>query len=186
MGVRQLAWSDIQIVKSLKNPAEHRKVFGELYRQLFPAVRMHVKQQGGSEQDAEDVFQEGILALWKNVQAGRYEVRANAKLSTYLIEICKRRWIDMQKKASRRYETRPEELPQISEGNFLEEWIGEEERTAFHQTFMRLGEKCREILTLFYYEKCSLRELAARRGVGEASMKNEKYRCMQRLRGLFA
>lgn len=181
-----LGLSDRAIIEGLKDPGRTQKAFEQLYRHVFPMVKQQVRSFGGSEDDARDVFQEGVLALWKNVQAGRFELRAEAKLSTYLVEICKRRWIDQRKKASSRYEQAPEQLPdRADEANALEQWIDREEQEAFRARFGQLGERCRDMLTRFYYERQPLREIAQAFGLKEATAKNEKYRCMQRLKQLF-
>lgn len=181
-----LGLSDRAIVEGLQSAAQTKVAFEHLYKQVYPAVRQQIRAFGGNEDDARDVFQEGVLALWKNVQAGKFELRADAKLSTYLVEICKRRWIDQKKKASSRYEQTPEQLPDQADGpNPLENWIDREEQDAFREKFRQLGERCRDMLTRFYYEKQPLREIAAVFGIGDSTAKNEKYRCMQRLKQIF-
>lgn len=178
--------TDEALIADMRSPGDTRTAFEQLYRQVFPAVRQQVTAFGGSEDDARDVFQEGVLALWNNVRNGRYEVRPDVKLSTYLVEICKRRWIDMQKKASRRYERSLPEVPEApEEPGFLVAWIDREEQAAFQARFGQLGQRCQDLLLRFYYERQSLREIAGVLGIGEASAKNEKYRCMQRLKQLF-
>lgn len=178
--------TDEAIIAGLRDAANTRQAFDQLYRQIYPAVRQQVVRFGGNEDDARDIFQEGVLALWKNVREGRYELRAEVKLSTYLIEICKRRWIDMQKKASRRYERTLPVLPEVKEEpGFLTDWIDREDQAAFQARFGQLGQRCQDLLLRFYYERQPLREIAGVLGIGEASAKNEKYRCMQRLKQIF-
>ncbi len=94
--------------------------------------------------------------------------------------------MDQQKKASTRYERFPEQLPEPGQGaEVLTAWIDREERAAFQARFAQLGERCQEILRRFYYEKQSMKEIAEVFQLTEASAKNEKYRCMQRLNKLF-
>ena len=52
------------------------------------------------------------------------------------------------------------------------------------QAFKKLGKECKELLEVFYFEKKSLREIAAQFNIGEASARNKKYRCIQKLRSL--
>jgi len=178
--------SDEEIYAGLIDPKGTQPAFEHLYQRVFPAVRQQVRAFGGNEDDARDVFQEGVLALWKNAREGRFTPRSSTKLSTYLVEICKRRWMDQRKKASSRYEQRSEALPEaIDEQNALDRWIDREEQEAFRQRFGQLGERCQQILSRFYYEKQSMSEIAQAFQIGEATAKNEKYRCMQRLKKLF-
>jgi len=52
------------------------------------------------------------------------------------------------------------------------------------EEYERLGDPCRELLNRFYFKKESMREIAAHFSWTEASAKNNKYRCLQRLRNM--
>lgn len=164
----------------LNNEAD---AFEHIYIKNFPAVRQQVQQYGGSEDDAKDIFQEGMIALWKNIRSGSYQLREGVKMSTYLVQICKLRWMDKMKKASQRYEVKQETYAEPSEeATVMVEWIDRENQTQFQQQFARLGERCQDLLKRFYFLKESMQEIAAAMSIGEATAKNEKYRCMQRLK----
>jgi RNA polymerase sigma factor (sigma-70 family) len=160
-----------------------QSAFEYLYTRNFPAVRQLVFQYKGNEDDAKDIFQEGIIALWNNIRSGSYQLREGVKLSTYLIQICKLRWMDKMKKASSRYEVKQEVyMEPAEEAEVMTEWIDQEEQSQFQQQFAQLGERCQNLLKRFYFLKQSLQEIAEAMTIGEASAKNEKYRCMQRLK----
>ncbi|MDF9795462.1 RNA polymerase sigma factor (sigma-70 family) [Catalinimonas alkaloidigena] len=160
-----------------------QSAFEYLYTQNFPAVRQLIFQYRGSEDDAKDIFQEGVIALWNNIRSGTYQLREGVKLSTYLIQICKLRWMDKMKKASSRYEVKQEVyMEPAEEAEVMVEWIDKEEQSQFQQQFAQLGERCQNLLKRFYFLKQSLQEIAEVMTIGEASAKNEKYRCMQRLK----
>lgn len=160
-----------------------------LYARVYPMVVAVVTRAGGQPADAEDLFQEGLVALWRNLEAGTYEVRPGTRLSSYLVGLCRNRWIDRTRRASFRRERHAEELPDRPD-DFEE--VAEEEREARAREALaaaaleQLGERCRELLTAFYFERRPLAAIAAERGIGAATAKNEKYRCMQRLRKLYA
>ena len=48
--------------------------------------------------------------------------------------------------------------------------------------FGSLSDECRDMLRRFYFEKLSLRTIARAISINEASARNKKYRCMQKLR----
>ena len=52
------------------------------------------------------------------------------------------------------------------------------------KAFKQLNENCRKILTLYYYERFSMKQISTRLGIGSASARNQKYRCMEQLRSL--
>lgn len=175
------AYDDTTLYEGLKN--NQQSAFEYLYKNNYPAVRQLVFQYKGSDDDAKDIFQEGMIALWNNIRSGSYQLRQDVKMSTYLIQICKLRWMDRMKKASSRYEVKQETyLEPAQEAEVEVEWINREEQSAFQKQFAQLGDRCQTLLKHFYFMKQSLQEIAKQLGIGEASAKNEKYRCMQRLK----
>jgi len=175
------AYDDTTLYEGLKNNEQF--AFEYLYKNNYPAVRQLVFQYKGSDDDAKDIFQEGMIALWNNIRSGSYQLRPDVKMSTYLIQICKLRWMDRLKKASSRYELRQESYQEPAQEAEVEvEWINREEQSEFQQQFAQLGERCQTLLKRFYFMKQSLQEIADFLSIGEASAKNEKYRCMQRLK----
>jgi RNA polymerase sigma factor (sigma-70 family) len=174
-------YDDTTLYEGLKN--NQPSAFEYLYKNNYLAVRQLVFQYKGSDDDAKDIFQEGVIALWNNIRSGSYQLRKDVKMSTYLIQICKLCWIDRLKKASNRYELRQETyLEPVQEAEVEVEWINREEQSVFQRQFGQLGDRCQTLLKHFYFMKQSLQEIAEQLGIGEASAKNEKYRCMQRLK----
>jgi RNA polymerase sigma factor (sigma-70 family) len=60
-----------------------------------------------------------------------------------------------------------------------------EEATLLRKCFEYLGEKCKNVLGLFYYKQQPMSKIAELTGDTEDSIKTIKYRCMQRLRKLY-
>lgn len=163
-----------------------RTVFEDMYRRFYPMARKQIIQWGGQEEDARDVFQEGVVAMWQNARSGRFQLQSGARLSTYLVRICQHHWYEKSKKASTRREIRTETIEDRgADPDFLIQWLDQEAQDAFEHQFGKLGTRCQELLRRYYYERESLRTIAEWLNVGEASAKNEKYRCMQRLKKIY-
>ena len=159
--------------------------FRYLYRRMYPMVRRQLARHGAPDEDSRDVFQEGLIALWENARSGRFQLREGVRISTYLTQICKFRWMDRQRKAGRRRETTLDQLPDLrAEHDLTDGWDDREQQELFQQLFVRLGDRCQDLLQRFYFGKESLQTIARAYDIGEPSAKNQKYRCMQRLRGL--
>ncbi len=175
--------SDQDVVQGLlKNDS---KAFDKLYHMSFSQIRQWITQNNGSEQDAEDIFQDAVLAVWKNIKEGKYQKKENVKLSTYVFQICKFRWFEQLKSARVRYSTKLNPEFDVVDANDQEELDSQSERVNYlHRLFHQLGEKCQQILKCYYYQKMSLAEIAAQMDYTPQSAKNEKYRCMQRLKKL--
>jgi len=156
-----------------------------LYRQYAGAVAAHVINHGGSQQDADDVFQETIVAFIDLVQKGRF--RGEAQVKTLLVGIGRNIWLNEIKK-KKSLDHRGEIF---EKGKGLEEADGSDilQQRALHQRFRhliaQLGDPCRTILTLFYYDNKSFREIVSETGYeNEQVVRNRKYKCMKDLADL--
>lgn len=154
-----------------------------LYRQFFPIVKSYVAQNSGNEDEAKDIFQDGIIAVWNNVHNGKYESRADKGLGPYLVKVCKFRWLEQTKSARHKKTANWDADWEKADGdNKLDAMIKKEQINYAVKLVSQLGEKCRNILTMFYYEKKNMQEIAAANNLTAESAKNEKYRCMQQLK----
>lgn len=55
--------------------ADRERALTQLYRQAFPAVRRLVQRQGGSAQDAQDVFQDALVVFMSRRWVARWCLR---------------------------------------------------------------------------------------------------------------
>lgn len=174
-------FSDETLVEGLK--AQDPKVIRYLYDTIGPQVYKMVSHSGGKMEDARDIFQEGILAAYLNLQAGKYELSPQARFSTYLIQICKYKWYDHKNSAYVRLHGG--EIPEESTEDRITMISEQEDRIKMIQKcFHLLGDQCKRILQLFYWEKRSIGEIGIELDLETNSAKNQKYRCMQKLRAL--
>ena len=189
---RPAARSDEELFAGLLRADD--EVFDELYREAFPKTRRALLNRNCPEAETEDLFQDALVALWQNARAGKYQLRSGARMSTYLTQLCINRWIDRTRRVDfRKTETR-EDIPERgSRAATQAEQLAAEERkltevkhALLDAAFAQLSDACQDMLRRFYFERASLAEIAADRGISAASAKTEKYRCMQRLKRLCA
>ena len=155
-----------------------------LYTHQIDSIVNLVGKNNGDEQDAKDIFQEGMIALWINIRKGNYKLDAQVKLSTYLYSVCRNLWL---KKLRSKKTMVPINESEDKIGSIVPETFDEvnERFVQLRSHLSRLGEKCQTILNLFYYQKASIKVIAEQFSYGEKTAKNEKYRCMQRLRKMY-
>lgn len=157
--------------------------FKDLYIRHFPAVKNFVLANSGNEEDARDIYQDAFVAFWRNVQLGKFESKTQAGTSAYILQVAKHKWIDELRKRKgnaliieRDWEENmaapPDGLSQSDE-NYVDTVVAH---------FQKMKKPCRELLYRFYYLKEKFSEIAERYGWTEASAKNNKYRCLQKLR----
>jgi RNA polymerase sigma factor (sigma-70 family) len=64
--------------------------------------------------------------------------------------------------------------------------IEEEEALKLREALEKLGDPCKTILLLYYYDECSMQEIAQRMGFANAdTVKSKKYQCKKALEKAF-
>lgn len=164
--------------------ANDEKALQHIYTAGYPPVERFVLQNSGTEDDAKDIFQEAFVAMWRNVQLDKFVPTGEGSLNAYLFQIARHKWMDHLRSATVKKTTTLEEKHDITM-TFEEMNDKDAERLkAIKEKFKELGDNCRELLIRFYYQKQSLKDIAASQEWTEATAKNNKYRCMERLRKL--
>jgi RNA polymerase sigma factor (sigma-70 family) len=172
------------LVEALRKGEPH--AFEEVYRQYYRMVEDLVLRLNGTRNDAQDVFQEGLLVLVKKLREPGF--RLTAKLSTYLYAINRNLWLKMNGKSGREVSYEPGDL-----GNFVFAENDPSPLTAeaedalintMNEKLQELEEGCRSVLMLAFYQQCSHAEIADRLGYAEAFVKVKKFRCLEYLRKL--
>lgn len=159
--------------------ADRTQALTQLYRRAFPAVQRLVRRQGGSPEDAQDVFQDALVVLYEQAVAGTLVLTASA--STYLVGVSRHLW---QHELRRRARLPHEPLPD-DPGPLLADTPVTEEPASFAvlDYVQQLGDKCRAVLLAFYYFQQPLTQIAATHGYRSVrSATVQKFKCLERLR----
>jgi RNA polymerase sigma factor (sigma-70 family) len=150
-----------------------------LYRQGFPPVRRYISRQGGSVQDAQDVFQDALVVLYEQATGGTLVLTAS--VSTYLLSISRNLWRQELRRRTR--------LPSEGFTDELAAGVAEEADAVAEPVFAvldyveQLGEKCKSVLLSFYYFQQPLTQIAEQQGYGSVrSATVQKFKCLERLR----
>lgn len=144
--------------------------------------KLYQKKNNGSDADAADNFQESISIAWLNLRSGKFQGDAG-QFNAYIRQICRYKWINQLRSTASNRLVLQEDLSTFSElieSNSIEEDSNNSMR--LQASFAGIGEKCRDLLSRFYFNKESLASIAQVMDTTEASMKTIKYRCMMRLR----
>ncbi|WP_282781222.1 RNA polymerase sigma factor [Phaeodactylibacter xiamenensis] len=159
-----------------------------IYREHAPTITQWVVRNSGSVSDAQDVFQEGIIALHQKAQDPTFLL--TCPLGALLFQICRNKWFSQLRKKNRETEVRNAEAERYeSEGivqNTLEQ-IEEEEirQRKLDQAFGQLSELCQQLLQLLASGMASA-EVAEQLGMNNANtVYRRKNACAERWRNLF-
>jgi RNA polymerase sigma factor (sigma-70 family) len=159
-------------------------IIHQLYKQYSGMVIAYIITNQGSQQDGEDVFQEALIAFINLVKSGKF--RGEASLQTTFVAISRNIWLNEQKKRKsldtrgKVYEnTRQQEADPSS--LLLQREVSEQ----FLALMSRLGESCKSLLTMVYYENLSFKEILEKTHYeNEQVIRNKKYKCMKELTDL--
>ncbi len=163
-----------------------RKGIKEFYTVCYPMMKASIGRSYNNlgDDDLKDLFQESMIALWNNIIEGKFQLDPKVKLTTYVIQVCKYKLMDRFKKKSFQMESSNSDW--ISNMDIEEQDYQEsEDEIVLRKILAIMPNRCKSILEFFYFEKLKLTEIAKRLNIGQSSVKNEKYRCMNRLKSMF-
>lgn len=169
--------TDQQLIELLKT-GRPDKSFRALYKN-FPTMKKLVLSKGGKTEDAEDIYQEALLILYKRVNETDFKL--TSQLSTYLFSICRFLWKDeLRKRKQLQYSDVETNLNKAEEDNLAELLEKENRAKLAEKVIMELGERCKELLMLFYAQALSMKKIASTMGYSsENTAKNQKYKCLE-------
>lgn len=149
-----------------------------LYKKEFV---LYSKRFSLSQEDALDVYQDTIIALYNNIMSGRLET-LSCSLKTYLFTIGKYQIYNRLKIKTVLEDVSDYEslLQEENENTFL---LQEDNITALQNAYKGLGGKCQEVLRLFYYQNYSLEEIKNYLDyTSKDVVKSQKSRCLKQLK----
>lgn len=173
---------DIRILDQIRKGDEEALV--TLYRTNQKQIAAFVMRNHGTKDDTEDLLQEGLVILWERVRTGSYE--HTSRISTFIFGIVKNLWMRRLARARREIVASVEDDPPPSNAlSPLEELIESEESARIASALETLGDPCKKLLLLYYWEEISMDEIAARLGFANAdTVKSKKYQCKKALQKL--
>jgi RNA polymerase sigma factor (sigma-70 family) len=178
-------YSDDELLRAIRDDVNMDKAIMYLYRNYFGGLSIYVQQNQGTRQDAEDIFQETIVAFIQLVQQNKF--RGDASIKTFLFAINKNTWLNELKRKGRaevrevKFETARDN---VDEG--ISHYIAAREARTQVLTIMdKLGESCKKILLAFYYENLSMKEILTTMNYeNDQVLRNKKHKCLKQLEQL--
>lgn len=175
-------YSDYAIMEGLRLNSDF--IIRYVYKEFFPTIKYLIKNNGGHEEDAEDVFQETLLVILTKIKDENFEL--SSSFLTFLYSISKNIWLQRLKRKRMTYRNQDELTHFLNSPDvgldFHKEY--EEKYQAFIRQFDNLSEDCQKILRLFL-SKSSLKEVADEMGYkSEFYVKTKKYLCKEALKKL--
>jgi RNA polymerase sigma factor (sigma-70 family) len=157
----------------------------ELYKKHYPFVLKFIVANRGTEDAARDIFQETVIVLYENAQEPGFELKCRVR--TYLYSVARKLWLKELRNTGRTTLFKEEEDFQAEvEQDLRTHFEKEDEFQKMQSSLASLGEPCASLIRLFYVDRLNMDEIAARFGYTNAdNAKNQKYKCLQRLKKIF-
>ncbi|WP_422107560.1 RNA polymerase sigma factor [Winogradskyella sp.] len=158
-----------------------------LYTNNYPKIEALILKNSGTKEHAKDIFQEAFLAVWQNVKQDKFIPQSESSINGYLYTIAKNKWMDVLRSQGYKKTITASHLSHFEikdeENNGIDDDILKDKRLEdVMLAFKNLGEACKSLLRMFYFEKKSMNLIAEELKLDAASTRNKKYRCMQKLR----
>lgn len=168
---------DRALLLGLKN-ADGNKI-KQVYDLALPSVIRWVEENNGTEADARDIFQEALVALFRKLESGEFTLTCTLK--SFLRIMSRNLWLT-RLRDNKKFQASPlENVEQVELDKGILQSIEDSERSRlFFKHFDALGEKCQQILRLFF-DKTPLAEIAEKLDTSVNYIKKRKFTCKEQL-----
>lgn len=157
-----------------------------LYKNLLRSFSHWVNSNNGSEMDAEDAFQKGLMNFLINIETGRFQYQENVKLTTVIFDYCKKVWLNELNSYRVKNSTQISDNPNFADNYNIQEDLEKAEIIkAVRLAVKRLKNDCQNVIEWFYIEELSLKEIAEKLGMKESSTKQKRFDCTEKLKALY-
>jgi RNA polymerase sigma factor (sigma-70 family) len=141
-------YNDREIIECLRSRQSY--VVRYLFHRYMPMIRLMVRQMGGTVEDAQDIFQEGLEIIINKVDDRDYKFTCSLK--TYLYCVCKNKFgmdIEKRRAAANYFCRRLEDDSEKDIDEIIDEKLYEK---IFSESFDTLDAASRKILRLYWNE----------------------------------
>ena len=155
-----------------------KDVLNFIYKKYFPMVRYFIVRNQGSEEDAQDIFQEAMVAVYQRL--GKKKLDLDCSFKTYFYSVVRHMWLQYLERNRINYEfTDMDEFLMLEDKEIYDDF--QAKKAIFQRRFLELTELCRKIL-MMVVEGISYEEIASTIGYkGRQYAIKRKYECMKSL-----
>jgi len=179
--------TDNELLQILRSDVAPDEAIRQLYRSQFGITKAYINQNNGSDEDAEDIFQEVVLVFIELVKKDKF--RGESSISTFLYAITRNTWLNELKKRGRSKlrDEKFEKAKDNTEMDISHYMVNRELKTQLMRLIDSLGETCKKILLAFYYDNLAIKEILQNlQYENEQVVRNKKYKCLKQLEQMLA
>lgn len=172
--------SIIQLLKS-GDAAFYEQQY-ELYREEFMGYAL---KKGVHPEAAIDIYQDSFIIVFQNAVSGKLDTLSSS-LKTYIFGIANNKILEFYRKENKTVNLDEqfhikEEMIELE----LKENVLNERQLSMSSAFKKLGDRCKNIISLFYLDGLTIKEIMESENyTSENTVKAQKSRCMKQLKEL--
>lgn len=174
-------FTEEEIVSGIKHNVP--KVYEFLYKNLTPLIYYDIRSNSGSQEDAEDHFQDTILVVAANVKAGKY---VDGNIEGYIRIVSRNLWLKKLRKSVKLKQSQLDDAfdpPDEYNSEVVNDLIKHDKIIDMvNERLNEMDDRCNEILTSFYFEKRALKDIADKFQWEYSYAKKKIFMCRQKLK----
>lgn len=177
--------SEEELFKLLINGSE--TAFKEVYESNRELFLNFARKYGLGNDDILDVYQDAYIVFYENIRNGKL-IEMKSTVATYLISIGKYKILERLRKNNKKVDSSKmlnvvkDVDHELENFDIIHEELSPEQKL-LQKYFEELGEKCKTILTMFYYKKYNIKKIMVEGGYNsENVVKSQKSRCLKSLK----
>lgn len=175
--------TDEAIIKGIRT--NDNRALTYLYKLHFPMISHFILSNSGTDDEAKDIYQEGIIVFFENIRDNSLEL--SCQIKTYLYSVCRRLWLKRLAEKGR-YATKIDDAENylMLEDEVPRHEENERQFVLMGEALEQLGEPCRTLLEDYYIHMQNMQDITDKFGyTNYDTAKTQKYKCLQRLKKIF-
>lgn len=180
---KSLYESDDAIIEGIRMDDERALAY--LYKLHYPMISHFILNNSGTDDEAKDIYQEGVIVFYEKIRDNSLELTCQIK--TYLYSVCRRLWLKrLAEKGKFAASVDDSENFQLPDEDIQQQEENEKQFEVMSTALESVGEPCRSLLEDYYLRMQNMQDITDKFGYTNTdTAKNQKYKCLQRLKKLF-
>lgn len=179
------SYTDKEIIEAIRKGKTER-VLNYLYDTAQYKISHWILKNNGSEEEAQDIFQDAVLSFYNYVLENRFDEEKSVE--GFLFAVGRNMWINRAKQKNKMMtgEKEMKKLDRLAdEVDFVAQQMDKERTQQIETLLNQLGQRCKQLLTYSIFYDMRMEEIAETMGFSNANTaKTKNYKCKQRLIGL--
>lgn len=158
------------------------EVINLFYKFVYPRVKKTILKRGGKKEDIEDVFQESIMYLYKQILENKFSDKYT--VYGFLFTHTLHRWMNHLRKNKRFFNVDFQSDAGYEDimADYQDIYPASQEGNLLSDLFSKIGNTCIEILTYTIYQNLMMEDIQIRMGFdSEGAAKMKLKRCREKL-----